>query len=255
MESNTPEQVFIVPKTVFFYMIIAVFSLAAGVGIGLFLFSERGLSVEQLSFVVRDAVAVAVEQNGYIREPERVDPARVYDVYDASQDDDPFWGPENAEVTIVEFSDFRCSYCGRFAVETLPRLMATYGNKIRFIYRDYPQFGPLSVQAAMAGQCAHDQGKFWEYHNLVFANATVLSEEVFIALAEQVGLHVESFTKCLTKEVYLEEVRLDFQAGQKFGPIGTPTFFINGRPVIGAQPYEVFVQVIDAALREVEADA
>lgn len=166
-------------------------------------------------------------------------------------DNDPAFGPEDAKVTIVEFSDFYCSFCGRFANETLPRLRETYGDHIRFVYRDMPIIGgQISVQAAIAGNCAFAQDKFWDFHNIVFQNTDARSREAFISFADELGLDTEAFTTCLDDRTMSEEVTLDYIDGQSLGISGTPAFFINGRQISGAQPFDTFALVIDSELRK-----
>lgn len=169
---------------------------------------------------------------------------------DVSVDDDPAIGPEDAPVVIVEFSDFTCPYCGRFARETLADLLAAYPDQVRFVYRDAPILGPVSVQAALAAECADDQGRFWEYHDLLFENQGSLSYDTFLSLAATLDLSMEDFTPCLDERIHLEEITNDYNASQEAGLTGTPTFFINGRRLVGAQPLEAFVQMIEEELAQ-----
>lgn len=166
-------------------------------------------------------------------------------------DNDPSFGPDDAVVTIVEFSDFYCSFCGRFAAETLPRLRETYGDYIRFVYRDMPIIGgQISVDAAVAGNCAHAQDNFWGFHDLIFQNAGARSRDAFISFADELGLDTELFAACLDDRAMSEEVTLDYIDGQGLGITGTPAFYINGRPITGAQPFNTFALVIDSELRK-----
>lgn len=163
-------------------------------------------------------------------------------------DDDPFWGPEDAAVTIIVFSDFSCTHCRNFAVQTLPRLKADYEDRVRFVFRDAPILGPTSAWAALAAECANDQGKFWDYHDLLFANQGSLARASLTTFAEQLDLNVEMFDTCVDNQTHIDELRNDLADAQNAGLTGTPTFFINGRRVEGAQPYEVFVAIIDEEL-------
>jgi len=169
---------------------------------------------------------------------------------DISVDDDPFWGSEDAAVTIVEFSDFQCPYCGRFHAETYPRLRETYGDRIRFVYRDFPilSLHPNALISAQAANCANDQGKYWEYHDLLLTNQERSTRPDLGAFAEQLDLDMSLFDECLDSGRYEQEVNADAREGASYGVSGTPTFFINGRPLVGAQPYEVFASIIDAEL-------
>ena len=247
---DSESDVFVIPRTTFNYVVIAVTFLVVGIVLGAILFGARGGGIDraELATLVENAVAAALDGTS---NTQTLDPAKTYEV--SFDEEDPSIGPADAKVVIVEFSDFRCSYCNRFAAETLPAILNEYGDKIRFVYRDYPQFGALSVQAAIAAQCANDQGEFWTMHNILFANAASIAQETIPQFAEQIGLDMESFNRCLETQAYLNEVKTDFQDGQKYGPIGTPTFFINGKPIIGAQSYLVFADAIDKALAAVES--
>jgi protein-disulfide isomerase len=176
----------------------------------------------------------------------------VLAVVDVSVDDDPARGPEDAAVTIIEFSDFQCPYCGRFFQQTLPQLMQQYGDRIRFVYRDFPldQIHPNARNAAIAAECADDQGRFWEYHDLLFSNQQALGVPDLKRYAEQLGLDADAFAECLDSQKYNEEVSADLRDGIQAGVSGTPTFFINGRRVVGAQPLQTFQTIIDQALAE-----
>lgn len=164
-------------------------------------------------------------------------------------DDDPSIGPENAPVTIVEFSDYECPYCRKWHNEVWPQLQAQYGNKIRLIYRDMPMLGghPNAAPAAEAANCANEQNKFWEYHDLLF-NGGGLSDTLYLQYATALKLDTKQFQDCLTSHKYQSEVGKDYQVARGLGVTGTPTFFINGEQVVGAQPYEVFQQYIETAM-------
>lgn len=167
---------------------------------------------------------------------------------EVSVDDDPAMGSLDAPVTIIEFSDFRCPYCGRFATDTLESLLETYGDYIYFVYRDFAILGPESVNAAIASECADDQEQFWAYHDLLFANQSDLNRATYINLAGELNLDLETFTGCIDNETHLEEVQADSSTVQQLGSTGTPTFFINGRFVSGAQPFAVFARIIEEEL-------
>jgi protein-disulfide isomerase len=161
-------------------------------------------------------------------------------------DDDPALGPSDAPITIVEFSDFNCPYCQRFHIETFPALMESYPDQIHFVYRDFPVVGGL--ESALASECAHEQDSYWEYHNLLFSGTQTRGTEGFLAYAEELGLDADAFEACLTEGRYADEVEADAMYAAGLGITGTPTFFINGIPLVGAQPLEVFVEIIEAEL-------
>jgi protein-disulfide isomerase len=182
----------------------------------------------------------------------RAEPPAV--VENVSADDDPFQGPEDAAVTIVEFSDFQCSYCLRAAEDVVPLILDRYADEVRVVYRDFPltQIHSRALPAALAAECAHDQGKFWEYHDLIFANQGALDNTSLKAYAAEVGLDEADFDECFTSQKHLEEVQADYQDGISYGVTGTPAFFVNGRRIVGAQPFPVFQQAIEQALAESE---
>ena len=173
---------------------------------------------------------------------------------DVSIDDDAIKGDKDAPVTIVEFSDFECPFCGRFSRDTLPQIMAEYVDtgKARFIYRDFPlSFHRNAKAAAVAAECAHEAGgdeAYFAYHDKLYENQTMFSVENFKAWAVELGLNASQFNECLDSEKYGEEVDKDFADGQSYGVTGTPAFFINGRKVSGAQPFSVFQTIIDEEL-------
>jgi len=169
---------------------------------------------------------------------------------DVSVDDDPGRGPEDAAVTIVEFSDFQCPYCARFQEETLPQILSNYGDKVRFVYRDFPltSLHANALNSAEASECADDQGKYWEYHDLLFQNQAALDVESLKSYAASLGLDTAAFDDCLTSGKYAQEVAKDLQDGTNAGVQGTPSFFVNGMPIRGAQPYAAFQVAIEAAL-------
>ena len=171
--------------------------------------------------------------------------------FDIGSIDDPCIGPENAPITIIEFSDFQCAYCARFVDSTLVPLLETYPDEIRFCYRDFPldNIHPEARSAAEAAQCAFEQDRFWEFHNGIFRNQTTLSDDLYIELASNINLDVDQFEKCYSSGRFRGRVNEDFSVARDLGVTGTPTFFVNGRPLVGAQPLEAFMAVIESELR------
>ncbi len=167
-----------------------------------------------------------------------------------SADDDPTAGPANAPITIVEFSDYQCLYC-KLSLPTINEILAKYRGKVRVVYRDYPGPNhPHAPQAAEAAQCAGDQGKFWEYHDSLFDRQASGTGWNFSELAKEIGLNQDAFATCLNSRRYREEVAKDLRDGLKLGVTSTPTFFINGRPLVGAKPFAEFQAVIDRLLKQ-----
>jgi len=165
------------------------------------------------------------------------------------EDSDPSIGNPKAQVTIVEFSDFQCPFCLRVA-PTLKKLRATYGDKVRVVWKDFPltQIHPQAFKAGEAGHCAAEQGKFWEYHDQLFGNQEALMPDDLKKYAAAVGMDKERFNSCLDMSKHAEVVRDGVAQGTRLGINSTPTVFVNGRRVSGAQPYEVFAAAIDEEL-------
>ncbi len=168
--------------------------------------------------------------------------------------DGPSRGPRNAPVTIVEFSDFQCPYCKRAAVGLKP-LIQSYGSEVRFVFKQMPlSIHADAFKAAQASVCAGDQGKFWEYHDILFG-ASELSEQALKKYAADLGLKTNEFDTCLDSEVSATIVRKDMQEAMQAGVQGTPTYFVNGRIVKGMKSSEDFKNVIDQALRQTQKAA
>jgi len=167
-----------------------------------------------------------------------------------STDGAPIRGAAAAPVTLVEFSDFHCPFCNR-AQATLKQVLEHYPGKVRLVYRDFPldRLHPQASQAAEAARCANDQGKFWEYHDVLYTNAPRGASEDLHRYAEQVGLDVPKFDQCVSTGAHRAGVQRDMEEGSRLGVTGTPAFFVNGRPLQGAQPLDTFVRVIEEELR------
>ena len=167
----------------------------------------------------------------------------------ALADTDPSIGSSKAPITIVEFSDFQCPFCLR-AAPTLKQLRASYGDKVRLVWKDFPltQIHPQAFKAGEAGHCAAEQGKFWEYHDQLFNNQQSLMPDDLKKYAANLGLDAEKFNACLDTSKHAEIVRGGVAQGTMLGVNSTPTVFVNGRRVSGAQPYEYFAAVIDEEL-------
>jgi protein-disulfide isomerase len=161
---------------------------------------------------------------------------------------DPGMGPASAPIQIVEFSDFQCPFCQR-AVPTVKRIQAVYGDNVRLVYKDLPLPNhPNAFPAAMAAQCALEQGKFWEYHDILFANQAALAADDLKRHAATLGLDAAKFNACVDDGRMKAAVQSDIDESQRYGVSSTPTFFINGRIVSGAQPYEVFDRIVQEEL-------
>jgi protein-disulfide isomerase len=160
----------------------------------------------------------------------------------------PAKGPADAPIELIEFADFECPYC-QAASPTIKRVLDTYGNRVRFVYRNFPLAShPNAIPAAEAAQCANEQGQFWAYHDRLFGSPGNLSSADLRSTAQQLGLDVARFNSCVEEHRYRSVVETDVKAGTTAGVNGTPAFFINGRLLSGAQPYDAFKNVIDEEL-------
>jgi protein-disulfide isomerase len=161
---------------------------------------------------------------------------------------DPRKGPADAPIQIVEFSDFQCPFCAR-AGATLQQIADKYGDQVQIFFRDFPlPFHNRAQAAAEAAQCANEQGKFWEYHDLLFTKQNALENDQLKQYAAELGLDATKFAACLDQGSFAQAVKNDHIEGGKLGVSGTPAFFINGRFLSGAQPYEAFARIIDEEL-------
>jgi len=158
-------------------------------------------------------------------------------------------GAKDAAVTIVEFSDFQCPFC-QSATATMHLLMSQYAGKVKWVFRDFPipNLHPLAPKAHEAARCAAEQGKFWEYHDLLFERSPRLGPADLKQYARELKLIGEDFDKCLDGGKHQTAVASDVEEGSRLGASGTPTFFINGRMLVGAQPIAAFQKIIDGEL-------
>jgi protein-disulfide isomerase len=242
-------------KAKYFYAVMVVMAFAVGILIG-YLAWGGAPAAPVASAVVAQPAAPQVVPTATLEQVEYSIPVEGF----------PSFGPEDAPITIVEFSDFQCPYCTRWHEETYRPLLEAYPGQIRFVYRNYPlgfhQNAMLSAQAAL---CAGDQEQYWQYHDKLFAETavvnnpegTTLETETYVAFAADLGLDTEAFESCLTSEKYDEAVRADVAFAdslptQNGEPAvgGTPTFFINGTRIVGAHPLASFTQIIDAHLAD-----
>lgn len=176
---------------------------------------------------------------------------------------DAILGNASATVTLIEYGDYQCPYCGEFFTQTEPEIIQNYVNtgKVRMVFRDFAFLGPESTAAAEAAQCAEDQNKLWPYHDALYTAKAVdfndggkeddgfFSPAEFLRLAQQVGLNIPSFTTCIDNNTDANIVAQEKGDGAAAGVNSTPSFFINGQALSGAQPYSVFQQALDSALQ------
>ena len=177
--------------------------------------------------------------------------------------DDPVLGDRSAPVTIVEYGDFKCPSCTAFATQVQPELVRRYVNagKVRLVWRDFPVIDGESEPAAQAASCAAAQGRFWQYHDALYsyvwsqwygAGRSAEGRSAYAGhyeqLAAQAGLDSAAFGSCVSSGGDRARITHDRDAGRAAGVAGTPTFFVDGRRIVGAQPIEVFAAVIDEEL-------
>jgi len=161
---------------------------------------------------------------------------------------DPVRGPASAPITIVEFSDYQCPFCARVN-PTLEQVRKTYGDQVKIVFKDFPLPNhPQAPKASEAGHCANEQGKYWELHDLMFANQRALNVPELKQYAAGLGLDMTKFNQCLDSGKHAGLVASGLAQGERMGVNSTPTLYINGRVLIGAQPFEAFKQIIDEEL-------
>lgn len=181
-------------------------------------------------------------------------------IVNVSADDDAVLGNPDAQVTIIEFSDFQCPFCRKFYKETLPQIKQAYIDtaKAKFVYRDFPlSFHPGAIPAAEGTECAREQEKFWEMHDVIFdeqekqGSGTIqFTADDVKKWAAKIGLNATKFDQCLDSGKYKQEVEKDITDGTAAGVSGTPAVFVNGRLMVGAQPFSAFKAVIDEELKK-----
>jgi protein-disulfide isomerase len=237
-EPNNPED-FITFKRSHFYSVLVVLAFAVGALAGVAWERYRNtnaVAANPQTQTAGEVVTAPTTQAQYIR-------------YDIPTEGYPSLGPDDAPITIVEFSDFQCPFCRRFHDETYQDLLNAYPGQIRFVYRNLPltSIHPAAMPAAVASLCANDQGVYWEYHEKLFSSET-LDEATYIQYATDLGIDVDKFTACLSDGSHDEFIQQDMDFALDLGVQSTPTFFINGLAIVGAQPLTNFTQLIDQEL-------
>ncbi len=196
------------------------------------------------------AAANNAADNPAANQPTAVQTPQKVTRYNVDEGGNPAIGPKNAPITIIEFSDYQCPYCLKWNTEVYQRLLQAYPDKIRFVYRDFPLYSihPEAGPAAEAADCAGEQGRYYDYHDRLFSGEFELSANAYTQYATELGLDEAKFNDCMSSHRYKDEVTADYQYASNLGVRSTPTFFINGIALIGAQPIEAFQQIIDKEL-------
>mgnify|MGYP001618779336 FL=1 len=205
-----------------------------------------------------DAETAILNSQQAIRAQQGQDSSAPVFVSEASADDDAVLGDPNAPITMIEFSDYQCPYCQRFYSTILPEIKKNYidTGKVKFVYRDFPISSHLNaLPAALSAECAGEQNNYCGMHDNIFDNfASWVSlpdvAPVFKQYAKEIGLDTVAFNSCLDKKELQDEVNGDLQDAIKYGVTATPTFFVNGQKVVGAQPFTVFQGIFDKILSE-----
>lgn len=220
-----------------FYAVLTVLAFAAGVLLGYTVWGRQPA-----------AAATASQQSGSVVEAPATAPPEFVR-YDIPTENAYSIGPTDAPITIVEFSDYQCPFCRRWHQQVYEPLMAAYPGKIRLVYRHLPltSIHPDAFSAAEAAMCAGEQNAYWDYHDKLFDGES-LGNSVYLQYARDLGLNMDTFEACLNDRKYQEAVQNDSDFAINLGIRSTPTFFINGLAVVGAQPLDVFKQVIDKEL-------
>lgn len=235
------------------YVVLLVSFLVIGYLLGKLETFQKGPSAQENSAQLGTQTAPAQQQP---QQPSAPDPKEVLKKLDKGHF--PALGNENAKVTIIEFSDLECPFCARFYKDALPQLTKEYidTGKVKLYYRHFPlSFHPKAKPLAHATECANEQGKFWEMHDKIFTendagNLASATDATYEEWAAAVGVDTAKFKTCFTNKTYEENITKDNTAGTDVGVSGTPTFYINGRQLVGAQPFESFKTVIEEELKK-----
>lgn len=252
-----PAEITITLRRVHLWAVLLPLTFVLGIGLGYLIWGRAPVAADSdaAANVNPQATAAAADPQSQVaaqdaaQDAAQATPAKVTR-YDVPVDDDPSLGPEQAPITLIEFSDYECPYCRKWYTEVFSQLMATYPDKVRFVFRDFPlsSIHANAAPAANAANCAGEQGNYWDFHNKLFDMELGLSKDAYLQYASQLGLDEKAFQECVESERYKEEVQADFDYAANLGVRSTPTFFINGIAVVGAQPFEVFQQVIEKEL-------
>jgi protein-disulfide isomerase len=217
-----------------FYSVLVVFAFFIGILVGYLAWGRKSISAAPAA---NNPSAQAA-------------PTQAFRRYDIPTEGFPSIGPEDAPIVIVEFSDYQCPFCKRWHDQVYESLMAAYPSQIRLVYRNLPltQLHPQAMASAEASLCAGEQNAYWQYHGKLFENSDVLTDDIFSTLATDLGLDMAAFETCMTEHKFQAEIQTDMQFAIDLGIQSTPTFFINGLAIVGAQPLTAFQQIIDKEL-------
>lgn len=249
-----PENVIVMSRSTIYYISTAILFFIAGYAVAWTVFASttgtivkdvRDAAINGASIAVSTAIAGGNFQANVVQPTpiprQQIDPG-----------DSPAWGPKDAKVTIVEFGDFECPFCEVFYGSGYQQLKQRYGNKVRFVFKDFPlPQHPNAYPSSLAANCADEQGKFWEYHDALFQNQNDLSSTALVNYAKKVGVaDVAKFEECFKSQKYKATVDANMKYGQSKFVDATPTFYINGMIVKGAPNFEQLAQYLDYLLQQ-----
>jgi len=225
-----------------FYAVLTVLAFAAGILLGYVVWGMDSPGATPLSAQTASQAGGPVVEAPVTQQPQ-------YTRYDIPTENFYALGPADAPITIVEFSDFECPFCRRWHAEVYKPLLAAYPGKIKLVYRNLPltSIHPDALAAAEAAMCAGEQDVYWKYTDNLFSSES-LGNSVYLQYAQDLGLNMTTFQACLSDHKYQKTIQADSDFAINLGIRSTPTFFINGLAVVGAQPLDVFKQVIDKEL-------
>lgn len=221
--------------------------------------SVKGKNINTLSVLASFALGILIgyliwgyngSKNDVLVAEDTVTEAAAQTRVDVPTEGFPSEGPADAPIVIVEFSDFQCPFCTKWHNETYQPLLDEYPDQIKLVYRNFPltSLHPDAYLSAEAAMCAGDQDSYWPYHEALFEGAYGLSEDALKQYAKELGLDTATFNECLDSNAYKDFVRADMDYAMSIGVQSTPTFYVNGILIVGAQPIQVFRSVIDDEL-------
>jgi protein-disulfide isomerase len=242
LEPSVIEEDTVTFKRSHLYAVLTVLAFAAGVLLGYVVWGMESAGGIAQSSLTSGQVSGPVVEAPVTQRPQ-------YKRYDIPTENSYAIGPADAPITIVEFSDYECPFCRRWHNEVYEPLLAAYPGKIRLVYRNLPltSIHPDALAAAEAAMCAGEQDAYWSYHEKLFSSES-LGKAVYVQYAQDLSLNMKTFNACLSAHKYQRAIESDSDFAINLGVSSTPTFFINGLAVVGAQPLDVFKEVIDKEL-------
>jgi protein-disulfide isomerase len=243
IDNENEEEDTITFKRSHFYSVLSILTFFAGILVGYVVWGTDLLPQ------FGSGSGTAAQANGPVVEAPVVTEEQPYARYDVPSEGFYALGPDDAPITIIEFSDYQCPFCRRWHAEVFEQLLAEYPGKIKFVYRNLPltSIHPDAQSAAEAAMCAGEQNAYWQFHDQLLSSE-ILGTGAYTQYAQNLNLDMTAFDACMTTEKYKAAIQADSDFALDLGVRSTPTFFINGLAIVGAQPLDVFKQVIDKEL-------